>query len=120
MGPLPGARGTRGDSRVLRGMKRRGCRRMSHFSVVAAIALICTTGCSRPLDENALAQHRSLGKAFYENPTTKQEAVREFQQAFKIAPGSTRDKLNYALALLRVEGREPEAGCSSVRRARTG
>jgi hypothetical protein len=50
-----------------------------------------------------------MGKAFYENPTTKQEAVREFQQAREIAPDSARDKLNYALALLRAGGHEPEA-----------
>jgi len=32
-----------------------------------------------------------------------------FSRLSKIAPDSARDKLNYALALLRVEGREPEA-----------
>ena len=51
-----------------------------------------------------LDQHRNLGKAFYENPTTQQEAVAEFQQALAIAPDSARDKLNYALALLKVPG----------------
>ena len=76
---------------------------------LTAIALLLAAGCSRQRDENALERHRNLGKAFYENPTTKEEAVGEFQQAFRIAPDSARDKLNYALALLRVEGREPEA-----------
>jgi tetratricopeptide (TPR) repeat protein len=78
---------------------------------VAAIAILIAGGCSRsrPRDTNALERHRNVGKAFYENPTTKQEAVREFQQAFEIAPDSARDKLNYALALLRVDGREAEA-----------
>jgi len=66
-------------------------------------------GCSKPVDQNLLDQHRNLGKAFYENPTTQQEAVREFQQALEIAPNSSRDKLNYALALLKVQGREEEA-----------
>jgi tetratricopeptide (TPR) repeat protein len=66
-------------------------------------------GCSKPPDENLLDQHRNLGKAFYENPTTQQEAVREFQQVLEMAPNSARDKLNYALALLKVQGREEEA-----------
>lgn len=60
-------------------------------------------------DEAALAHHRNLGKAYYENPTTKAEAAREFQAALKLAPDSTREKLNYGLALLRIEGREAEA-----------
>jgi tetratricopeptide (TPR) repeat protein len=81
------------------------CQRLS----LAAIALILPASCSRQRDENALARHRNLGKALYENPTTKQEAVREFQQALEIAPDSARDRLNYALALLRVEGREQDA-----------
>ncbi len=76
---------------------------------LTAIALLLAAGCSRQIDVNALERHRNLGKAFYENPTTKQESVNEFQQAFKIAPDSLRDKLNYALALLRVEGHEAEA-----------
>jgi len=77
--------------------------------LIALIAILLAAGCSRPRDVNALERHRNLGKAFYENPTTKQESVGEFQQAFAIAPDSARDKLNYALALLRVEGREAEA-----------
>jgi tetratricopeptide (TPR) repeat protein len=65
--------------------------------------------CSKPRNQNLLDQHRNLGKAFYENPTTQQQAVAEFQQALQIAPDSPRDKLNYALALLKVQGREDEA-----------
>lgn len=47
-----------------------------------------------------LARHRNLGKAFFENPTTKKEAVEELRKALELAPGSARDRLNYALALL--------------------
>jgi len=65
--------------------------------------------CSRPVDPTALERHRNLGKALYENPTTKDKAVEEFQQALALNPKSARDKLNYAIALLRVEGREAEA-----------
>jgi hypothetical protein len=56
-----------------------------------------------------LAAHRNLGKAFYENPTTQEQAVAEFRAARAIAPDSTREKLNYALALLRSQGHEDEA-----------
>jgi tetratricopeptide (TPR) repeat protein len=55
----------------------------------------------------ALAQHRNLGKAFYENPTTQAEAVVEFKKALDLAPNSVREKLNYGLALLRA-GKIPE------------
>ena len=55
----------------------------------------------------ALAQHRNLGKAFYENPTTQEEAVVEFKKALALAPNSVREKLNYGLALLRA-GKMPE------------
>jgi tetratricopeptide (TPR) repeat protein len=55
----------------------------------------------------ALAQHRNLGKAFYENPTTQAEAVLEFKKALDLAPASAREKLNYGLALLRA-GRTQE------------
>ncbi|MDR3700197.1 MAG: tetratricopeptide repeat protein [Candidatus Sulfopaludibacter sp.] len=55
----------------------------------------------------ALAQHRNLGKAFYENPTTQAEAVVEFKKALDLAPASNREKLNYGLALLRA-GKIPE------------
>jgi tetratricopeptide (TPR) repeat protein len=72
-------------------------------------AFILAVACSKPPNQDLLDQHRNLGKAFYENPTTQQLAVREFQQALELAPDSTRDKLNYALALLRVQGREEEA-----------
>jgi len=58
--------------------------------------------------EDSLAQHRNLGKAFYENPTTQNEAVAEFKKALDLAPNSVREKLNYGLALLRA-GKLPEA-----------
>src|ERR1035437_1267378 len=54
-----------------------------------------------PLDRR-LAQHRNLGKAFYENPTTQSEAVAEFKKALDLAPDSTQEELNYGLALLRA------------------
>jgi Flp pilus assembly protein TadD len=73
------------------------------------IAFMLAVACSKPRDQNLVDQHRNLGKAFYENPATQQESVAEFQQALAITPDSVRDKLNYALALLQVKGREREA-----------
>ncbi|MBV8844396.1 MAG: VCBS repeat-containing protein, partial [Bryobacterales bacterium] len=66
-------------------------------------------GCARRNPQELLTQHRNLGKAYYENPATQQEAVREFQAALRLAPNSPREKINYALALLRAGGRDPEA-----------
>ncbi len=48
-----------------------------------------------------LARLRNLGKAFYENPTTQNEAVEQFRQALALAPNSARERVNYGLALLR-------------------
>lgn len=52
--------------------------------------------------EARLARHRNLGKAFYENPTTQNEALAEFRAALALAPNSLREQLNVALALLRA------------------
>ncbi len=76
---------------------------------LTAIALLLPAGCSRHPDENALDRHRNLGKALYENPTTKGEAVKEFQQAHALDSNSAREKLNYGLALLRAGGHDQEA-----------
>jgi tetratricopeptide (TPR) repeat protein len=55
----------------------------------------------------ALWQHRNLGKAFYENPTTQAQAVEELRLALALAPDSARERLNYGLALLKA-GRTAE------------
>ena len=55
---------------------------------------------SQDLRREQLARHRNLGKAFYENPTTKKEAVEELRKALELVPDSARDRLNYGLALL--------------------
>jgi len=53
-------------------------------------------------------RHRNLGKAYYENPMTQIKAVEEFKLALDLAPNSTRDRVNYGLALLRA-GKTKEA-----------
>ena len=55
----------------------------------------------------ALWHHRNLGKAFYENPTTQQQAVDELKAALDLNPASSRDRLNYALGLLRAAKTAP-------------
>ena len=65
--------------------------------------------------EDQLTIHRNLGKAFYENPTTQQQAVEEFQGALELAPDSARERINYGLALLRA-GRT-EQGIAELERA---
>jgi tetratricopeptide (TPR) repeat protein len=78
---------------------------------LGSVAFVCilAVACSKPRNQELLNQHRNLGKAFYENPVTQQQAVNEFQQALAIAPDSAREKLNYALALLKLSGHEAEA-----------
>src|SRR5678810_1035593 len=78
-------------------------------ALAVAMGLLAEPACSRQNNQDLLTQRRNLGKAFYENPATQQEAVREFQQALKLAPDSAREKLNYALALLRASGHDDEA-----------
>ena len=68
---------------------------------VPAAAAVLLWGAAEP-NADLLQQHRNLGKAFYENPTTQAEAVTEFKQALDLAPDSIPDRLNYALALLRA------------------
>lgn len=69
------------------------------FTIAAAILL---QSAHRPSREDRIWQHRNLGKAFYENPTTQKEAVAEFRQALDLNPDSVRERLNYGLALLKA------------------
>jgi len=66
-------------------------------------------------DDTQLWHHRNLGKAFYENPTTHQQAVEEFKKALDLAPDSPREVVNYGLSLLRA-GRTAE-GIAELERA---
>lgn len=70
--------------------------------VVAWCCLAAAAPPSAPSREELLWHHRNLGKAFYENPTTQAEAVEEFRKALGLAPESPRERLNWALALLRA------------------
>ena len=64
---------------------------------------LCLLGAQTSVQvQESLWQHRNLGKAFYENPTTQMQAVDEFRKALQIAPTSVRERLNFGLALLRA------------------
>jgi hypothetical protein len=76
-------------------------------SALVAVALTAS-GLVAQQSGDALWHHRNLGKAFYENPTTQQQAVDEFKKALDLAPASAVERLNYGLALLRA-GKTAEA-----------
>jgi tetratricopeptide (TPR) repeat protein len=76
-------------------------RLLSGIGITTLVALLLLAA-DNPGVEERLTQHRNLGKAFYENPTTGAEAVAEFKSALDLAPNSNREKLNYGLALLRA------------------
>jgi Tfp pilus assembly protein PilF len=78
---------------------------MRRFLVLFCLCLVAAQ--TRVSVEERLWQHRNLGKAYYENPTTQVQAVGEFQKALVLAPNSVREQLNYGLALLRA-GRTKE------------
>src|SRR5215467_7552820 len=77
--------------------------RMRSYWVLAGLTgLMLLAQPSRSPNNDRLWQYRNLGKAFYENPTTQSQAVEQFRLALALAPNSTRERLNYGLALLRA------------------
>lgn len=67
-----------------------------------SFVLLSSTSNLPPSVREQVWHHRNLGKAYYENPMTQVKAVDEFRQALELAPQSTRDRVNYGLALLRA------------------
>ncbi len=76
-------------------------------ATVLVLDAVAAAPAAAPSRAEQLARHRNLGKAFYENPTLKAQAVEELRKARELAPGSVGDRLNYALALLRA-GKDAE------------
>ncbi len=74
------------------------------LAVVAAGCVLVLLQAAVPKEsaEDQLARYRNLGKAFYENPTTQNEAVEAFRKALQLQPDSVREQLNFGLALLRA------------------
>ena len=65
--------------------------------------------------EDRLWEYRNLGKAFYENPDTHLQATVELKKALDLQPASVRERINYALALLR--GGQTDAGITELLKA---
>ena len=78
------------------------------MATARSLLVVCCLAAFAAAADQALEHHRNLGKAFFENPTTHVEAIAEFKKALDLAPASTREKLNYALAMLHGN-RVPEA-----------
>lgn len=74
--------------------------------ILAALQSTVKTANLTPANQQLLWEHRNLGKAFYENPDTHVQAVTELKAAFDLS-GLTRDRINYALGLLRAGQTEP-------------
>jgi len=72
------------------------------FAALVSVLLALQAPPDPRVRNEALWQHRNLGKALYENPTTHTEAVEELRKALELAPDSVRERLNYGLALLRA------------------
>ena len=78
------------------------------LTILLAAIFVTSTSTLPPNVREQVWRHRNLGKAYYENPMTQLKAVDEFKQALELAPDSTRDRVNYGLALLRA-GKAEEA-----------
>lgn len=72
------------------------------LALLFAFALLSSSPKLPPNVREQVWHHRNLGKAYYENPMTQTKAAGEFKQALELAPDSTRDRVNYGLALLRA------------------
>ncbi|HEV7505164.1 MAG TPA: FG-GAP-like repeat-containing protein [Thermoanaerobaculia bacterium] len=70
--------------------------------ILLSVLLLAAAPAQPPSKEDLLWHHRNLGKAFYENPTTQYQAVEELKAALDLAPDSARERVNYALALLKA------------------
>lgn len=82
-------------------MKRWGCWLAVAMCLATAMVFVSAGDTSVAVNER-LARLRTLGKAFYENPTTQIEAVEQFRQALALDESSAVDRLNHGLALLRA------------------
>lgn len=75
--------------------------RYAAYSFIMAVLCVPTILWANAQDE-MLWHYRNLGKAFYENSATQYEAVETFKKALELAPTSAQERVNYGLALLRV------------------
>ncbi|MBL8177288.1 MAG: tetratricopeptide repeat protein [Bryobacterales bacterium] len=88
--------------------------RFGYLAPVAAAAVLLSQVTTLSKNDEQLWRHRNRGKAYYENPTTQLKAIDEFRKALELAPDSTRDRLNYGLALFR--GGKTEEGIAELKK----
>jgi hypothetical protein len=81
----------------------------------AALCALLLVAAEIPQNETKLWEFRNLGKAFYENPDTHVQAVEQLRSALQLAPNSSRERINYGIALLRAG--QTEAGITELIRA---
>ncbi len=70
--------------------------------LIALFSASCKQQGLSPEVAEQVQQLRNLGKAFYENPGSAENAVETLKKALELNPSSAREKVNYALALLRA------------------
>ncbi len=88
--------------------------------IVGLAAVLCSVwliaaAADAPNKEDRLWEYRNLGKAFYENPDTHLQAIEQLGKALELEPDSVRERINYALALLR--GGQTERGVAELTKA---
>ncbi len=82
---------------------------------VAALCAFLVGAADDPGVTTQLWEYRNLGKAFYENPDTHQQAAEELHKALQLAPDSVREQVNYGLGLLRAG--QTDAGVAELIKA---
>jgi len=88
---------------------------VKRYALVLAAFLGAAWLLSSAVDSEKLWHYRNLGKAYYEDPTKKNEAVGQFKKALELAPNSFRERLNYGLALMKAD--ELEAAIVELEKA---
>jgi tetratricopeptide (TPR) repeat protein len=89
--------------------------RIKVFTSIAALCALFAGAADDPSVTTRLWEYRNLGKAFYENPDTHQQAAEELHKALQLAPDSVRERVNYGLGLLRAG--QTDAGVAELIRA---
>jgi hypothetical protein len=80
-----------------------------------SVILLALFAFAQAPDRERLERHRNLGKAFFENPTTQEQAVAEFRAALALAPSSAREHANLGMSLLAAG--KTEEGIAELERA---
>lgn len=89
--------------------------RIKFLTSVVVLCAVFAGAADDPSVTIQLWEHRNLGKAFYENPDTHQQAAEELHKALQLAPDSVRERVNYGLGLLRAG--QTDAGVAELIRA---